>query len=89
MLGWHERNGATLDWVEWDAREECLQRAAWRCVRAAEDIHGAIGRGAEKRAWAVARLVAAYDGVDADAAEVFVRAAYVQYLTERAMTMES
>lgn len=66
-------------WVDRNAAEELVQRAAWRLVRSAQDRIG-VGRGAEKLLHATKALEAEFQGISN--AEDYIRAAYIHFRTE-------
>lgn len=60
--------------------EELRQKAAWRLVRSAADRFG-DNNGEKKRNWCIANMDREFIG--AEHLEEYVRAAYIQYKTER------
>ncbi len=61
--------------------EENIQKVSWRLVRSAQDKMG-DEKGAEKRVWAIAELKKRFDGLGDDAAESYIRSAYVHFKNE-------
>lgn len=66
-----------------NAREELLQRAAWRLVRSAADRMKGPHRGSERLIWCVDRLRSEFQDLGAETAQDYVRAAYSHFETER------
>lgn len=64
--------------------EELIQRAAWRLVRSASDRNGE-NKGDKKRDWSISQLTKEFDGLTESKAEDYVRAAYINYKTERGL----
>lgn len=61
--------------------EELIQRIAWKLVRSASDRLG-DNKGDKKREWCIAQMEKEFPGIGSNAEE-YVRAAYIQYKTER------
>lgn len=73
-----------LQQFELSQGEELIQKVAWRLVRSAEDRLKGPKRGAERLIWCVDRLRAEYDIVPKEAAEDYIRAAFIQFKMEGA-----
>lgn len=67
---------------EENQKEELIQRTAWRLVRSTADRFG-DGKGEKKLEWAKTRLVKEFPELIEESAEDYIRAAYVNYKTER------
>lgn len=65
------------------AREELIQRVAWRLVRSAEDKLTGPKRGQERLAWCMWRLEQDFPEIGSRSEE-YARAAYIHFKTETA-----